>query len=84
MSAVEIAIEEVRKMSPSEAKELLAWLGAHRSKDGETRAEGDDARRRPGGRRSIKKIEAWYDSIRFRTNWEPRRMPDDLARRTAL
>lgn len=76
MSAVELAVKKVKKLSASEARELLGWLAARKS--GSSRPGARDPRhKRP---RTMKELKAWHDSIRFTTDWEPPRMPDDLVK----
>jgi hypothetical protein len=72
VSAVELAVKEVRKLSPREAKELLAWLGEKKAKA--------SPRKKKIARVSNKKMKDWYESIRLTTDWEPPRMPDDLVK----
>jgi hypothetical protein len=84
VSAVELAIKEVKKLSPSQAQELLTWLGARPLNGATARPAKGGARRKQASRPSMKKIKSWYDSIRFTTNWEPPRMPGDLVKRTSL
>jgi hypothetical protein len=31
-------------------------------------------------RRSMQKLKTWQDSVRFTTDWQPPRMPDDLTK----
>jgi hypothetical protein len=80
VSAVELAIKEVKKLSPSQAQELLNWLGARPLNGIAARPAKRTSRRKRASRPSMKKIKAWYDSIRFTTDWEPPRMPDDLVK----
>ena len=72
MSAVELAVKEVRKLSPHEAKELLAWLGQKKAKGA--------SRKKKNRRVSNKQMKNWYESIRLTTDWEPPRMPEDLVK----
>jgi hypothetical protein len=32
----------------------------------------------------MQKLKAWQDSIRFTTDWQPPRMPDDLVKSVRL
>jgi hypothetical protein len=73
VSAVELAIKEVKKLSPSEAKELLAWLG-------EKKADGKVRRKKKADRPSMKKLKEWRESVRLTTGWEVPRMPDELVK----
>ena len=84
MSAVELAVRKVKKLSNRQARELLGWL-AERQPNGISHEQPAHS---PSGKRKIhpamKKLKAWQDSIRFTTDWEPPRMPDDLVKRTVL
>ena len=84
MNTVELAVRKVRKLSSRQARELLGWL-EERQPNGTSRKQ---PARAPSGKRkihpSMKKLLAWYDSIRFTTDWEPPRMPDDLVKPTRL
>lgn len=84
VSAVELAIKEVKKLSPSQAQELLNWLGTRPLHGAQALSEKRTPRRKRTSQPSMKKIKAWYDSIRFTTDWEPPRMPDDLVKRLSL
>ena len=80
MSAVEIAVKKVKKLSARQARELLDWL-AERQPNGTSRQQpSKTSRRKPTVRRSMQKLKAWQDSIRFTTDWQPPRMPDDLVK----
>lgn len=84
MSTVELAVRKVRKLSDRQARELLGWLNK-RQRNGTSRKR--PARSSRGKRKihpSMKKLLAWYDSIRGTTDWEPPRMPDDLVKPTRL
>jgi hypothetical protein len=80
MSAVEIAVSKVRKMSAQEARELLAWLAARPSPGVTVKPNSRGARRKTTARQRMKKLKAWHDSVRGMTDWEPPRMPDDLVK----
>jgi hypothetical protein len=79
MSAVEVAVKKVRKLSARQARELLGWLDAHQ-------ANGKSLTRpRPKPPQSAlalrkQRFKEWHDSIRGTTDWEPPRMPDDLVK----
>ena len=80
MSAVELAVKKVKKLSAEQARELLGWLDARK-------ANGTPAKRRPKPwwrkgtpRQRMKKLKEWEDSVRLTTDWEPPRMPDDLVK----
>jgi hypothetical protein len=81
VSAVELAIRKVKSLSPKQAKELLVWLSVHQT-SGDARFK--PARRKPRRARSMRRVMAWYDSVRGTTVWEPPRMPDELVRRISL
>jgi hypothetical protein len=79
MSAVELAVRKVKKLSALQARELLVWLNARQ-------ANGKPARRRPQpwwrkgtARQRMRKLRAWEDSVRGTTDWEIPRMPDELV-----
>jgi hypothetical protein len=75
MSAVEIAIREVKKLSPEEANDLLSWLAARQSQRGTVKAR----RKKSSRPRTMKQLKKWLDSVRLTTEWEPERMPGDLV-----
>lgn len=77
MSTVEIALRKVRKLSARQAKELLGWLAERHHR---TRSPSPTARRTPSTRLSTKQLNAWHDSVRGTTDWEPPRMPADLVK----
>jgi hypothetical protein len=77
MSVVQIAVDEVRNLSETDAQALLEWLAARRQKP---RARKYVPRPRPKSRKQrMSELMAWYDSIRRTTNWDPPRMPNDLV-----
>jgi hypothetical protein len=78
MSAVELAVKKVKKLSPGQAKELLGWLDARQPN--QRRQPARAALRKAAARRRMKKLKAWHDSIRFTTEWEIPRMPDELVK----
>jgi hypothetical protein len=80
MSAVELAVKKVRKLSARQARELLGWLTAHQPNGTSLKKPARRPRRKASVRRSMQKLKAWQDSIRFTTDWEPPRMPDDLVK----
>jgi len=84
MSAVELAVRKVKKLSPRQARELLRWLKARQANGTILNQPSRESRRKSSARRSIKELKAWQDSIRFTTNWQPPRMPDDLVRPVRL
>jgi hypothetical protein len=80
MSAVELAVRKVKKLSAARARELLSWLDKQQ-------ANGTAAKRRPQpwwrkgtARQRMKKLKAWENSVRLTTDWEPPRMPDDMVK----
>jgi hypothetical protein len=79
MSAVELAVKEVKKLSAPEARALLDWLTARQLKRASLKPSSQSSRRRTTARQRMKKLKAWHDSVRFTTNWEPPRMPDDMV-----
>ena len=84
MSAVELAIRKVKRLSARQARELLGWLAERQSNGASLKQPSRMARRKPKARRSMQKLKAWQDSIRFTTDWEPPRMPDDLVKPVRL
>lgn len=80
MSAVELAVRKVKKLSAREARELLGWLGERQTNGIAHKQPSRTSRRKRKGRQSVRKLMAWYDSIRGTTDWEPPRMPDDLVK----
>jgi len=81
VSAVEMAIREVKRLSPKQAKKLLAWL---QQLEGTPAAKTRPRHRKRTSVRTTQRLMAWYDSIRGTTDWEIPRMPDDLVRRVSL
>lgn len=84
MSAVELAVKKVRNLSARQARELLAWLRLRQVTRRSPKQKSRNTRRQTLIRRSRRKLKAWHDSLRFTTNWEPPRMPDDLVKPTQL
>ena len=78
MSAVDLAVSKVKKLSARQAKELLGWLEARQTLGVAQRPR--TAQRKAAARRRMKKLLAWHDSVRGTTDWEPPRMPDDLVK----
>jgi hypothetical protein len=78
MSAVELAVRKVKKLSNRQAKELLGWLAGRQPKT-LLPSNSSRGRRKSAYPRSIRELKAWEDSIRLTTNWEPPRMPDELV-----
>jgi hypothetical protein len=84
MSAVELAVRKVKKLSAQEARQLLEWLNARQPKGISVKQPLRPARRKPAARISMQKLKAWQDSVRFTTDWQPPRMPDDLVKSVRL
>jgi hypothetical protein len=84
MSAVELAIRKVKKLSARQARELLDWLTTRQANGTPSKQPSGTSRRKTTARRSMQKLKAWQDSIRFTTDWEPPRMPDDLVKPVRL
>ena len=80
MSTVELAVRKVKKLSARQARELLGWLAERQSNGTSRKQPSKTSRRKPKVRRSMQKLKAWQDSIRFTTDWQPPRMPDDLVK----
>jgi hypothetical protein len=80
MSAVELAVRKVKKLSARQAQELLGWLDARQPNGTAVKLPPRTARRKAKIRQSMKKLKAWQDSVRFTTDWQPPRMPDDLVK----
>jgi hypothetical protein len=80
MSAVEIAVKKVKKLSARQARELLGWLDKHQANGKLAKRRRQPWWRRGTARQRIKKLKAWHDSVRGATDWEPPRMPDDLVK----
>jgi hypothetical protein len=77
MSTVELAVREVKKLSASQARELLGWLSARQPHGTSLKQPARTSRRKTTARRSMQKLKAWQNSVRFSTDWQPPRMPDD-------
>jgi hypothetical protein len=84
MSTVELAVRKVKKLSAHEAKELLGWLTARQPNGTSLKQPARSSRRNTTARRSMQRLKAWQDSIRFTTDWQPPRMPDDLVKSVRL
>jgi len=79
MSAVELAVEKVKKLSASQARELLGWLDARQANGTAAKGRSRPWWRKGTPRERMKQLRAWQDSVRLTTDWEPPRMPDDLV-----
>ncbi|HUS35394.1 MAG TPA: hypothetical protein VM680_08600 [Verrucomicrobiae bacterium] len=77
MSAVDLAISKVKKLSPSEARELLLWLDNRKSATAKHPTRRRRKKRKPLTMAELKK---WEDSIRLTTDWEPPRMPNEMVK----
>jgi hypothetical protein len=79
MSAVELAVKKVKKLSAPQARELLDWLDKHQGN-----GKSSVRPRRTSGQSALtrrkQKFKEWHDSIRGTTDWELPRMPDDLVK----
>jgi hypothetical protein len=84
MSTVELAVRKVRKLSNGQARELLGWLEGRQPNGTAHKQPSRTARGKQKTHPSMKKLLAWYDSIRGTTDWEPPRMPDDVAKPVRL
>jgi hypothetical protein len=80
MSTVELAVKKVKKLSAPQARELLGWLEARQPNGTTLKQRSRTSRRKTKARQAMQKLKAWEDSIRFTTDWEPPRMPDDLVK----
>jgi hypothetical protein len=80
MTTVELAVKEVKKLSASQARELLGWLNARQANGTTAKRRRVPWWRKGTPRQRMKKLKAWQDSVRLTTDWEPPRMPDDLVK----
>jgi len=81
MSAVELAVKKVKKLSAPQARELLDWLEGRPANGKAVKKRRSQPWWRKGtARQRMKKLKAWQDSVRLTTDWEPPRMPDDLVK----
>jgi hypothetical protein len=80
VSAVELAVKKVKKLSAPQARELLGWLDARQTNGTTVKKRRSQPWWRKGtARQRMKKLKAWEDSVRLTTDWEPPRMPDELV-----
>jgi hypothetical protein len=79
MSAVELAVKKVKKLSARQARELLGWLDERQTNGKSSTRPGPKSRQSALARRK-QKFKEWHDSVRGTTDWEPPRMPDDLVK----
>ena len=84
MSAVEIALRKVRKLSARQARELLSWLDARQANGRTLNRPPRKSRRNSTARQSMQRLKAWHNSVRGTTDWQPPRMPDDLVKVVGL
>lgn len=84
MSTVELALRKVKKLSDHQARELLGWLSKRKSNETSLKQPSRTSRHKPKDRPSMQKLKAWQDSVRFTTDWQPPRMPDDLVKPVRL
>jgi hypothetical protein len=80
VSAVELAVRKVKKLSDRQARELLGWLNKRPANGTAHKRRTPSSDRKAKVRRSMQRLKAWHDSVRGTTNWEPPRMPDDLVK----
>jgi len=80
LSTVELAVRKVKKLSARQARELLGWLAARQANGTSLKQPSRRLRRNTTARRSMQRLKAWQDSVRFTTDWQPPRMPDDLVK----
>jgi hypothetical protein len=79
MSAVELAVKRVKKLSARQARELLGWLDG-RQTNGKSSTRPRRKSRQSALVRRKQKFKEWHDSVRGTTDWEPPRLPDDLVK----
>jgi len=84
VSTVELAVRKFKKLSARQAQELLGWLAARPANGTSFKNSARPSRRKSKARLSMHKLKAWQDSIRFTTDWQPPRMPNDLVKPTRL
>jgi len=84
VSAVELAVRKVKKLSDRQARELLGWLAKRQPNGTAQERRAQATRRKAKARRSMRQLMAWHDSVRGTTDWQPPRMPDDLVKPVRL
>jgi hypothetical protein len=84
MSAVELAVKKVKKLSAPQARELLSWLAARQANGTAAKPRRLPWWLRGTARQRMKKLQAWEDSVRGTTDWEIPRMADDLVKLDAF
>jgi hypothetical protein len=72
-----MAVNKVKKLSPSEARELLHWLDSRKPAAAKRPTR---TRRKKRKRLTMAELRKWEDSIRLTTDWEPPRMPNDMVK----
>jgi hypothetical protein len=82
VSAVELAVKKVKKLSAPRARELLGWLDGQKAKGKVVKRHSQPWWRNGTARQHMKKLKAWEDSVRRTNDWEIPRMPDDLVNAT--
>jgi hypothetical protein len=80
MSAVELAVKKVKKLSAPQARELLGWLDGRKTNGTAVKKRRRLPWWRTGTARQRKeKLKAWHDSVRGTTDWEIPRASDELV-----
>lgn len=79
MSAVELAVERVKKLSAPQARELLGWLDGRKANGTAAKRRRQPWWRKGTARQRKEKLKAWHDSVRGTTDWEIPQMPDELV-----
>jgi len=79
MSAVELAVKKVKKLSAPQARELLGWLDKRQANGKAAKPRRQPWWRRGTASQRMKKLRAWEDSVRGTTDWEIPRMPDEMV-----
>src|ERR1039457_2586279 len=59
MSAVELAVRKVKKLSAGQARELLGWLSARPPNGTALKPSSRTARRKTSARRAMQKLKTW-------------------------
>ncbi len=80
MSAVELAVKKVRKLSAPQARELLGWLEKHQGNGKPVKRRRQPSLRKGTARQRKEILKAWLESVRGKTDWEPPRMSDELVK----
>ena len=77
MSAVELAVHKVKKLSAPQARELLGWLEARQANGTAAKRRSQPWWRKGTARQRLKKLKAWEESVRLTTDWEPLLLDDE-------